>query len=254
MKITASIRSQTGGRDYNDDTALVRQEDECAWVYVGDGLGAYAGGRQASQRAGETLMALTGQGSQLGREALEKAVAAADEAVKQLQQQTGGNMKTTLVFLAVEKGRAQWVHVGDSRLYHFRKGRILSQTTDHSVSQMAVFMGEITPREIRFHEDRNRVLRALGGGNTKPDIASVTEVEEGDAFLLCTDGFWEYVYEEEMEQTLRNARDPEAWLEEMEQLLSSRTPSDNDNYTAAAVFCGSPAPKKNFLKRLFGKA
>ena len=88
MKITASARSQTGGREYNDDTALIRQEADSTWVYVGDGLGSYAGGKQASQHAGEALMALTGRESMLGKETLEKAVTAADEAVKLLQRQT----------------------------------------------------------------------------------------------------------------------------------------------------------------------
>lgn len=254
MKITASTLSRSGGRPNNDDTALLRLEGGSAWVYVGDGLGAYAGGRQASLRAGETLMEGFGRGSMLEKEALQKACAAADTAVKQLQQQTGGSMKTTLVFLAVEDGRARWAHVGDSRLYHFRKDRLLSQTTDHSVSQMAVFMGEITSREIRFHEDRNRVLRALGGETARPELSEVTALEEGDAFLLCTDGFWEYVYEEEMESTLQQAASPEAWLERMEQLLTARVHQDNDNYTAAAVFCGKAASGKGLLKRLFGKA
>jgi serine/threonine protein phosphatase PrpC len=58
-----------------------------------------------------------------------------------------------------------------------------------------------------------------------------------DAFLLCTDGFWEYVYEEEMEKALQESQDPQQWLEKMKTLVCSRTPQDNDNFTAAAVFC-----------------
>ena len=149
-----------------------------------------------------------------------------------------GKMKTTLVFLAIEKGQARWMHVGDSRLYHFHAGTIANQTMDHSVSQMAVLMGEITPHQIRFHEDRNRVLRALGGESAKPDLSSAISREEGkEAFLLCTDGFWEYVYESEMEQTLGQSKDPQQWLDKMLTILHSRTPADNDNFTAAVVFC-----------------
>ena len=58
-----------------------------------------------------------------------------------------------------------------------------------------------------------------------------------DVFLLCTDGFWEYVYEEEMESLLYQAADPQQWLNRMEALLRTRAPADNDNFTAAAVFC-----------------
>ena len=129
------------------------------------------------------------------------------------------------------------MHVGDSRLYYFRNGRLEKQTLDHSVSQIAVLMGEIPQEGIRFHADRNRVLRALGSGNAKPDISPLMELKEDTAFLLCTDGFWEYVYEREMEETLKEAREPAVWLEKMRGILEKRIPEGNDNFSAAAVFC-----------------
>ena len=146
-------------------------------------------------------------------------------------------MKTTLVVLSVEDDLAKWMHVGDSRLYHFTDGKLRRQTMDHSVSQVAVLMGEITQNEIRFHEDRNRVLRALGSENAKPDISSTIKLSgQRDAFLLCTDGFWEYVYENEMEQSLEKAENPGQWLDEMLKTLRTRVPEDNDNFSAAIVF------------------
>ena len=178
------------------------------------------------------------RGSLLTDERLQEAAEAAHKAVCKVQQEKEGKMKTTLTFLAIEAGRARWMHVGDTRVYHFRGSVLQTQTMDHSVSQMAVLMGEITPREIRFHEDRNRVLRALGGDNAKPELSHTVMLTGGeDVFLLCTDGFWEYVYEEEMEALLKKCASPKKWLAEMEKLVHSRAPSDNDNFTAAAVFC-----------------
>lgn len=250
MVLKTYCMSNIGGRQTNDDTALVARRGENAWVFVGDGLGAYAGGKQASKVAGYALMDMSRQGSMLSRERLAQGAQTADEAVKTIQQQTGGTMKTTMVFLAVEGNSAQWMHVGDSRLYHFRGGRLLKQTQDHSVSQMAVLMGEITQAQIRFHEDRNRVLRALGGDNAKPDISELTELKAGDCFLLCTDGFWEYVDEGEMEKTLARAENPRDWVRGMEHILKGRISGNNDNYTAAAVFFGE-AKKPGILSRLF---
>ena len=134
MIIKTYCMSDVGGRTTNDDTASIYQEKGRAWVYVGDGLGSYAGGKRASKTAGEALLTMAKQGGMLSRERLIDAAAKADQAVKKLQKETGGNMKTTLVFLAVEDGKARWMHVGDSRLYHFRDGKVLKQTTDHSVS------------------------------------------------------------------------------------------------------------------------
>jgi len=238
MNIKTACLSECGGRSINDDTVRVVQKGDCVWAFVGDGLGGYAGGQQASQAAAKALMEAGRRGSLLMDAQLIEAAAQANQAVFQVQEQRQGRMKTTLVFLVIEDGRARWMHVGDSRLYHFRGCHLLKQTTDHSVSQMAVLMGEITPHEIRFHEDRNRVLRALGGDNAKPELSPTVMLTGGeDVFLLCTDGFWEYVYEAEMEETLLQSASPEEWLKRMENILHTRTPSDNDNYTAAAVFC-----------------
>lgn len=236
MKIETAQISHIGGRQHNDDTAGILQQGG-TYVYVGDGLGGYAGGAQASQAAWEALLAQAKKGGMTDSATMTRAAEAADRAVRDLQERTGGDMKTTQVFLALEKGRAMWMHTGDSRLYHFHGGTIAAQTVDHSVSQLAVLMGQITQREIRFHPDRNRVLRALGAQDARAVVSGAVEVKAGDAFLLCTDGFWEYVYEEEMEQTLANAKDAQSWLEAMTALLRSRIPHNTDNYTAAAVFC-----------------
>ena len=102
---------------------------------------------------------------------------------------------------------------------------------------MAVLLGEITPDQIRFHEDRGRILRALGQeGDLRPETGEQTLPPGRHAFLLCSDGFWEYVLEQEMEEDLRAAADPQGWLDAMRGRLSRRTPPDNDNNTAAAVW------------------
>ncbi len=238
MNIKTASLSDCGGRSSNDDTVRIRQDADSLYVFVGDGLGGYSGGQQASQAAADAVLEASRRGSLLTEERMQFAAEQADKAVQTLQAESRGNMKTTLVLLTIEDGRARWMHVGDSRLYHFRDGRLMTQTMDHSVSQMAVLMGEITRDQIRFHEDRNRVLRALGSENAKPEISPIVMLTGGqDVFLLCTDGFWEYVYEKEMEQTLRQSKNPRDWLNRMKRLLQSRAPKDNDNFTAAAVFC-----------------
>lgn len=236
MKIETAQISHIGGRAHNDDTASILEKDG-TYVYVGDGLGGYAGGAQASQAASGALLALAEKGGMVDKSAMTGAAEAADKAVQDLQAQTGGDMKTTQVFLAIEGGKAMWMHTGDSRLYYFHGGTLQTQTVDHSVSQLAVLMGQITQREIRFHPDRNRVLRALGARDVRATVSDSLNVQAGDAFLLCTDGFWEYVYEEEMEQTLANAGDPASWLDAMTDILRTRIPHNTDNYTAAAVIC-----------------
>ena len=237
MKISTAYVCDVGGREKNDDTVQLIFQPDGICVFVGDGLGGYDGGRIASSTAASVIEKCREEGSFLNEAQMQKAAAMANEAVYEQQKTRKGQMKTTLVVLTIEDGFAKWMHVGDSRLYHFKNGKIAGQTMDHSVSQMAVLMGEITQEQIRFHEDRNRVLRALGSDNSKPDISKLIEISgEKEAFLLCTDGFWEYVFEDEMEETLRKAKSPEKWLKKMRGILEKRVPRGNDNYTAAAVF------------------
>ena len=102
--------------------------------------------------------------------------------------------------------------------------------------------GEIAPEEIRGHVDRNRLLRSLGTAETpQPSIEiSAHPLSPDDAFLLCVDGFWEYVLETEMEVDFATASDPADWLGKMERRIIQRANETHDNYTALAAVC-SPA-------------
>lgn len=232
---TATV-SQTGGRDYNEDACDYR--DGC-WV-LADGLGGHGGGEVASRIAVDTIIAQLGDVAECSAARLSDAILVANNAIHARQQAEPRleRMRTTLVILLSDGTQALWAHIGDSRLYHFRDGRIASQTADHSVPQAMVRAGEISAAEIRHHEDRNRLLRTLGNeDDPRPTIPdSPRAIQPGDAFLLCTDGFWEYVTEAEMEIMLAKATDPETWLQAMTARLLSRAESDNDNYSAMALF------------------
>ncbi|HYL97977.1 MAG TPA: serine/threonine-protein phosphatase, partial [Blastocatellia bacterium] len=128
-------------------------------------------------------------------------------------------------------------HAGDSRLYYFQSGRIRYQTKDHSVPQTMVDAGEMSAAQIRGHADRNRLLRSLGmDGEFKPTISCEKQpLHSEDAFLICVDGFWEFVYETEMEADLARADTPGNWLSVMESRIVKRAEDGHDNYTAIAV-------------------
>ena len=239
MQIRTAYLNDIGRREYNDDTVRIISQNDGLCVFVGDGLGGYAGGKAASSKAGDIIGNYRKKNTLLDEAAMVEAAKAANEGVLAEQKRSHGRMKTTMVVLTVEGRRARWMHVGDSRLYYFKNGKLQSQTIDHSVSQMAVLMGEIKQEEIRFHEDRNKVLRALGSGNAKPEISPILSLGEDEhSFLLCTDGFWEYIYEMEMEEFLKKASSPKEWLENMQELLKDRVCREHDNFSAAAVFIG----------------
>lgn len=233
MLQTASY-TNCGGRPYNEDTCCIVPTEKGVCAVVADGLGGHGGGEQASAAAAKIIS--EGWNGHTDMQALNNLFQQANENILAMQT-TVCAMKTTAVVLTLENDKAVWAHVGDSRLYHFYNGKIKFQTRDHSVAQIGVMLGDITPDQIRFHPDRSRVLRALGQeGTLKVDVKEA-QLEKGKhAFLLCTDGFWEYVLEEEMEKDLSMAKDPKEWLDLMVKRLNERIPEDNDNNTAAVVW------------------
>lgn len=234
MKIQTASYTDVGGRTQNEDTVRMTERASRLCAVVADGLGGHGGGAQASAAAADRIC--RDWNGQISPAVLTDLIQAAHRDVQALQTPQLA-MKTTVTAVMAENGRAAWAHVGDSRIYHFYNGALVFQTRDHSASQIAVMLGDITTDQIRFHEDRNRVLRALGQEGSLNVEAREEELAPGrHAFLLCTDGFWEYVLEPEMEADLRAAASPEDWLARMRKRLQDRIPADNDNNTAAAVW------------------
>ncbi len=236
--ISISKYTNVGGRSDNEDScgyATNKKGKLC--VVVADGLGGEGQGALASRTAMDAV--LDSFKNQAAEEVTDMLLwfERANEKVLDMQTHECA-MKTTLVALQISKEKAMCAHVGDSRLYHFVNGVYAGRTFDHSVSQMAVLRGEIRDEDIRGHVDRNRLLKAIGRDeNVVAELSPVLNLQDGahHAFLLCTDGFWEYVYEKEMEETLRTSENAKNWLKEMVSILRSRAKPDHDNNTAVAI-------------------
>lgn len=242
MQFSTAIRSSSGGRSKNqDDTDHVQQEGLEGWV-LADGLGGHRGGGLASTLATRAVVEACEGCRQASGEAVQTATQAAQDLLHERQRKHPeySQMRTTIVLLLADPGakRAFWGHAGDSRLYHFRAGDIAARTKDHSAVQALVDAGELEPDEMRGHGMGHRITRSLGdSGEANPDVVeSAAPLQSGDAFLLCSDGFWEGVTEERMLNALDRAASPDAWIDEMATHIENTAEEDHDNYTAVAVF------------------
>jgi serine/threonine protein phosphatase PrpC len=240
---TANL-SEPGGRDLNEDTCDFAESGTAACWVMADGLGGHRGGELASQTAAKAILESFSCKPEFSRAALQQHIAAAQDAVRKAQDADPvlASMRTTAVVLLTDSRQVLWAHVGDSRLYQFRKRGLAVQTEDHSVPQALVKAGEITPDQIRGHGDRNRLLRSIGekSGVQPAVLDTPSDLLPGDAFLLCTDGFWEYVYETEMLADLVSSASPDEWLQRAESRLLSRVTGGHDNYSAIGIFFGFP--------------
>ncbi len=241
MLQTAMI-SKAGGRRNNEDYCCFVEADGIGCYVLADGLGGHQKGELASRTIGEALLGFFKASPGLNSQMLINYIEKTSQVYLSVQQADAANknMKATLVVLLTDGSNALWGHVGDSRLYYFQQSVIKSQTKDHSVPQKLADSGIIKPEEIRFHEDRNRLTAAFDGGNNlKFEVsAELQTVVNGDAFLLCSDGFWEYITEIEMELCLQKTKGAVPWLNQMERLLLKRAEAGHDNYSAVAVRLG----------------
>ncbi len=148
-------------------------------------------------------------------------------------------MKTTAVALVTDEKSAYIGHIGDSRLYMFKNNKVKLRTLDHSIPQMLVLSKEIKESEIRNHPDRNIVLRVMGIEWEEPmyELMQPVSLKKCQAFLLCSDGFWELIEEDEMCRLLKKSLTPNEWLISMADVVKRNGKGCNmDNYSAIAVW------------------
>ena len=232
MKISASYYSAIGARDKNEDAVLLLESGEGGLGIVADGLGGHSGGKIASRQAVKIISSEISQ-EQISVVMLRDAINAAN--MKILEDERCSVMKTTIAVLWFDDKNALAATVGDTRIYQFRNNQIIFQSKDHSVTQLAVFAGELAQDGIRGNKNRNQLIRALGARDeVKADIVSL-KIKQGDAFLVCSDGFWDKVWEKEMLEDLGENPIAGEWLQKMRNRVEGRTDDRSDNHTAIAI-------------------
>lgn len=222
-----------GGRSYNEDSAGSRQEGGCGIFVVADGLGGHQFGEVASACVRDVL--LKGwRPDEADRKAwLKMQIAEANRQVLAIERDRKCVLKSTVVALSIDGTRAVWANVGDSRLYYLHQSGIAGITEDHSVAYKKFKAGEITREQICQDEDQSCLLRSIGGEErNEPDLyESDFPLESGDAFLLCSDGVWEYVKDEEILIDFLKAETAKDWAEFLLLRLMNRIDGKNDNLT-----------------------
>lgn len=240
--ITYTFFTDTGDHTPNEDCLGRMEKDGCFCFACADGLGGHGAGEVASAHVvAESLKLFQELGDT--NDYLKRAFSQSQSSLleRQREEHAVNAMKTTLVLLQVGKAEIRWGHIGDTRLYYFRKNRLVKRTLDHSVPQMLVLAHRLREKEIRNHPDRNRLLRVMGTEWDEPryELSETIKLEPGkkQAFLLCTDGFWELIQEKDMQRLLKKASSAEEWLQEMVKTVKENgKDKKKDNFSAVAVW------------------
>ncbi|MDD0810522.1 serine/threonine-protein phosphatase [Curvibacter sp. RS43] len=241
MKFSVFQVSRRGGREKNEDRMGYCYTRDSALFVLADGMGGHPEGEVAAQLALQTISALFQREAKPRladvSEFLSNALMAAHQQILRYAADQGmlDTPRTTLVAGVLQSGSASWVHCGDSRLYLVRDNELLTRTRDHS------YMEHRTPGLTLPDRVNRNVLFTCLGSPTKPvfDLAGPALLQQGDKILLCSDGLWGSVSEDEIVHQLSRAPVAEAVPELVESAL--RKAGDNsDNVTAVALEWETP--------------
>ncbi|MBS0451921.1 MAG: serine/threonine-protein phosphatase [Proteobacteria bacterium] len=250
FRLAAASGLHRGDRPYQQDQVMMIGHPHakgCLMAVVADGMGGRSGGRKASDQVLMTARQLfakyspeTDSPSKLLKQVVEDSHTVIKLTAVSAEQEPHS---TVAAFVMNPRGDCTWIHVGDSRIYQFRNGRMVKRTRDHSYVQALVDRGEIAEDEMDEHPQANILLGCLGMSTTPPpiDIHAIDHLKPGDALMACSDGLWHYFTPEEMGALIAE-RNPRESVELLIEEARVRARGTGDNISVAILKL-EPLPK-----------
>lgn len=217
---------------------------------VADGMGGYAGGDVASAIAISVVEDIDKpySNAEEAQDIFHSRILDANTAINETVEKRPelARMGTTLSgLLRVGKNHAVIAHIGDSRIYRYRDGKLEQISVDHTFVQRLVESGRITPEEALVHPRRSVVMKVLGDVEMKPEIDfSVVELKKGDRWLLCSDGLSGYVPEDQMFEILQKTKDLEKANQQLLDIALSNGAPDNVTSVLVEFYSGEQQPQQ----------
>jgi len=205
MKIEYAKVSAVGDREDNQDRAAIVVAEDAAIMLVFDGMGGHENGAQAAE-IGLRIVQDEFMASDLPlfdpQGFLYTAMARAHDEVVKIGADLAVDFRprATCAVCLIQENGSWWGHIGDSRIYHMRQGKLLTRSRDHSHVEVLIQEGAITEEEALDHPMRNFVECCIGGDAPVPDMSITRKMplESGDVLLACSDGLWSGTTDEEM--------------------------------------------------------
>jgi protein phosphatase len=241
MQFSVYQESYIGGRSMNQDRMGYSYTRDALLLVLADGMGGHLRGEIAAQIAMKVMSDRFQSGAQpyvkKPERFLEEAFIAAHAEIHRYKAMNNlpDSPRTTIVACLVQHNVALWAHCGDSRLYWVRRGQLLGRTRDHSHIEHLIASGQVDPKERATHPDRNKLYNCLGAASPpKVDISRPVSLQPGDVLMLCSDGLWSQLPDEEIVHRLST----ETVVRAVPDLLGMATAiagARSDNATALAI-------------------
>ncbi len=244
MRFSVYQISRKGGREKNEDRMGYCYTRDSGLFALADGMGGHPEGEVASQLA---LQTLAGAFQREAKPALKSPLRFLQEAIlaghhQLLRYATERSLvdtpRTTIVACVIQGNAAYWAHCGDSRLYLVRDGALMQRTRDHSYTELQETLAHVVPIDARFN--RSVLFTCLGSpGKPVVDTVGPINLQPGDRIVVCSDGLWSTVPDEEIVDILSSRPLSDAVPEMVERALRNGG-SHGDNVTALAVEWEAP--------------
>lgn len=245
LKITGYLDSRQGGRSENQDFAGVAETPFGTLVLVCDGMGGMQGGSTASKLAVTCILENVQKADpqENSNMVLIKAIQRANQAILDEGNQNPDlkGMGTTVTALLINEKCAIVAHVGDSRIYQLRKGKKVFRSFDHSMVFEMVRKKVITEEQARLSAQSNIILRALGIKDKIEVETHTLTYQKGDRFILCSDGFWGVMPENEFIMHIASNGSIDKILDSTcnaIETIARKKGGEYDNLTAAIIEVG----------------
>jgi len=241
LSVEAITAQHIGDRQEQQDRVAIlssRRIRGAALVVLADGAGGHKGGAGAAEqviRTAANLFEDWSPNSESPETLLGSIVHEAHVVIRLNRVLTEEEPHSTVIAMLLQPDRVDWAFVGDSRLYHFSGAQLLSRTSDHSLVEMHIKIGQWPEAERHRHPHRHVLLQALGHAEPPmPDFGMAAPLRAGDTFLLCSDGLWDYVTDAELGKVL-DALPPRQAAEVLVNAARHRANGRGDNVSLAIV-------------------
>ncbi len=247
MQFSVYQESQIGGRKVNQDRMGYSFTRDALLLVLADGMGGHIRGEVAATIAMQTISSLFQQHAtpyvRKPERFLEESLLVAHREIHRYRavHNLPDTPRTTVVACLIQHNIAIWAHCGDSRLYWMREGQILARTRDHSHIETLIARGTVDASERSTHPDRNKLYNCLGATSLpQVEVSNQVSLQPGDVMMLCSDGLWTMIADEEMAQSLHTQTIVRA-VPELLQTAVGIAGKNSDNAIALAIMWqGSP--------------
>lgn len=237
MKFEFCQLTSAGDRDNNQDFMGHVLQKNFGLFVVADGLGGHSDGEKASRFFCEGFLKYTDRYiPRIAEQPIRMFSEWLDDAIDEMQRLFAGDLAarkahTTCAILYIDKDRIITAHCGDSRIYRLNPQQIVWRTRDHSVPQQLLEAGLLTEQDMALHPEQNQLTRTINAlSRHEAEIREYPPMQADETFVICTDGFWESVKQEEFLQ-LAQLTSTKQDLKKLARLTVLRAHGKSDNVT-----------------------